>query len=136
MRTITRTALGVLLLLAYVAVSDARWVYRAARALLDARADDPITRYERRYRELRRALPAHGVIGYVDGAEPFGTEEFRRFLLTEYALAPLVLINDTTPELIVGNFNSDSIQPGPTEPGLQPVHDFGDGVWLLRKAGR
>ena len=136
MRTATRSAIGLMLLLAYVAVSDTRWIYRAGRAMLDAGEEDHITRYERRYRELKLALPRRGVIGYVSGAGPFGTEEFRRYLLTEYALAPLVVINDTTPDLIVGNFHPDSVPAGPPSPGLQLVRDFGDGVWLLRRTSR
>lgn len=135
---VTRAGIGLLLLLLYAAVSDARWIYRAGRGLIDARGEDAITRYERRFRGLRRALPAQGVIGYVSGAGPegFTTEDFRRFLLTEYALAPLVLINDTAPELIVGNFNPDSTPSAPPAPDLQLVRDFGDGVWLLRKVRR
>ena len=136
MSGLTRSGLGVLLLLAYAAVSDARWIYRAGRGVLDAAKADSITSYERRYRDLKQALPRQGVIGYVSGAEQFGTEEFKRFLLTEYALAPLVLINDTTPDLIVGNFHPDSVPSGPPAPDLRLVRDFGDGVWLLRKAGR
>jgi hypothetical protein len=78
------------------------------------------------------------VIGYVSGTGPegFTTEDFRRFLLTEYALAPLVLINDTVPELIVGNFTPDSAPSAPPEPDLQLVRDFGDGVWMLHKVRR
>ena len=136
MMAATRSTLGVLLLLTYVAVSDARWVYRAGQGLLDAGKADSITSYERRYRELRQALPHQGVIGYIHGTEQFGTDEFKRFLLTEYALAPLVLINDTTPELIVGNFHPDSVPAAPPAPNLQLLRDFGDGVWLLRKAHR
>lgn len=135
---VTRAGIGLLLLLLYAAVSDARWIYRAGRGLIDARGEDTITRYERRFHGLRRALPARGVIGYVSGAGPegFKTEDFRRFLLTEYALAPLVLINDTAPELIVGNFTPDSAPSAPPAPDLQLVRDFGDGVWLLRKVRR
>ena len=69
MKAATRSALGVLLLLTYVAVSDARWIYRAGRGVLDAGKADSITSYERRYRELKQALPRPGVIGYVSGAE-------------------------------------------------------------------
>jgi len=135
---VTRAGIGLLLLLLYAVVSDARWIYRAGRGLMDARADDPITSYERRFRELRRALPVGGVIGYVSGAPPghFTAEDFRRFLLAEYALAPLVLINGTAPDLIVGNFTPDSMPSAPPAPGLQLVRDFGEGVWLLRKVGR
>jgi hypothetical protein len=51
-------------------------------------------------------------------------------------LAPLVQINDTVPELIVGNFTPDSAPSAPPAPDLQPVRDFGGGVWLLRKVRR
>ena len=128
--------MGLLLLLAYVAVSDARWAYRAGRAALEAGKVDSITSYEGRYRELRQALPRQGIIGYVSGTEQFGTEEFKRFLLTEYALAPLVLIRDSTPDLVVGNFHPDRVPAEPPSPDLRLVRDFGDGVWLLRKVGR
>jgi hypothetical protein len=135
---VTRAGIGLLLLLLYAGVSDARWIYRAGRGLIDAREEDAITRYEHRFRGLRRALPAQGVIGYISGTGPegFTTEDFRRFLLTEYALAPLVLINDTVPELIVGNFTPDSAPSAPPAPDLQRVRDFGGGVWLLRKVRR
>ena len=136
MSRVTRRGLGLLLVLAYVTVSDARWIYRAGRGVIEAGQVDSITRYEVRYRALKEALPRRGVIGYVSGAEEFGSEDFKRFLLTEYALAPLVLINDTTPDLIVGNFHPDSVPSEPPTPDLQLVRDFGDGVWLLRKAGR
>ena len=46
------------------------------------------------------------------------------------------LINDTTPDLIVGNFHPDSVPAAPPAPDLRLIRDFGDGVWLLRKARR
>jgi hypothetical protein len=42
---VTRAGIGLLLLLLYAAVSDARWIYRAGRGLIDARGEDPITRW-------------------------------------------------------------------------------------------
>ncbi|MBA3496247.1 MAG: hypothetical protein H0T86_04005 [Gemmatimonadales bacterium] len=132
---VTRIQVGLLLLLLYAAVSDARWVYRAVRGVADAARDDPITTYERRFRELRHALPSRGVIGYTSGVQPevFSSEDFRRFVLAEYSLAPLLVLNDTAPELVVGNFAPDSV-PGRPPPGFQLVRDFGRGIWLLRRA--
>ena len=60
MKAATRSAVGLLLLLAYAAVSDARWIYRAGQGVLDAGEVDSITSYERRYRELKQALPRAG----------------------------------------------------------------------------
>jgi hypothetical protein len=133
---ITRVGAGVVLLCLYAAVSDARWSYRAVRGWADSRHEDRISRDGDRFREIRRALPAHGVVGYISGAQPdtFTTEDFRRFLLAEYALAPLILIHDTTPDLIVGNFPPDSVPSALRERGLSLVRDFGDGVWLIRRA--
>jgi hypothetical protein len=99
---------------------------------------DPITRYERRFSGLKRVLPQRGVVGYSSGLPPqeFGSEDFKRFLLTEYALAPLVIVNDTGPQLVIGNFDPKRIRSAPALPGLEMVRDFGDGLRLLRKASR
>ena len=131
---ITRAQLGVVLLLVYAAVSDARWIYRAAVGLAARGQDDPITRYERRFRELKAVLPSRGLIGYVGDALPenYTSEDFKRFVLTEYGLAPLVVVNDTLPDLVVGNLASDSARIEPP-PGFQLVRQFGDGVWLFRR---
>ena len=133
----TRAGLGLLLLLLYTAVSDARWIYRAGRGLIEARGRttspgmSSLPRIEAGASGAGSDRLRHGT-----GPEGFTTEDFRRFLLTEYALAPLVLINDTVPELIVGNFTPDSVPSAPPAPDLQLVRDFGDGVWLLRKVRR
>lgn len=132
----TRVRAGLVLLLLYAGVSDARWLYRAVRGGLDARRVDPITRYELRFSALERALPRRGVVGYTSGLPPeeFVSEDFRRFLLTEYALAPLVIVNDTTPQLVIGNFPPDSVPSTLSTDRRRVVRDFGDGVWLIRKA--
>jgi hypothetical protein len=134
----TRVRAGLVLLLLYAGVSDARWLYRAVRGGLDARRVDPITRYELRFSALKRALPLRGVVGYTSGLPPeeFVSEDFKRFLLTEYALAPLVIVNDTTPQLVIGNFDPERIRAAPALRGLETVRDFGDGLRLLRKASR
>jgi hypothetical protein len=134
----TRVRAALVLLLIYAGVSDFRWLYHAVRAGLGARRVDPITRYERRFGALKRILPHRGVVGYTSGLSPeeFGSEDFKRFLLTEYALAPLVIVNDTTPRLVIGNFDPERIRSAPALPGLETVRDFGEGLRLLRKASR
>ena len=132
---ITRACVGLLLLLGYAALSDARWIYRAARGIAAAGQQDDVSRYDQRFRKLEQALPARGVIGYTSGAQAdaFTSEDFRRFLLTEYALAPRLVVNDTAPEWVVGNFMPDSV---PAEPptGWRVVVEGDPGVWLLRRA--
>ena len=65
-----RPGAALLLILLYGGVSTARWVHRARPA---GPAQDEITAYESRFRLLRSALPARGVVGYLGYPEPTGT---------------------------------------------------------------
>ena len=137
----TRPAVALLLRLLYAGVSTARWVYRAALRPAGP-AQDEITAYESRFRLLRSALPARGVVGYLGHPEPTGATpqdsnaaallHFRRYLLAQYSLAPVLLIESTDHDLIVGNFDPGSSPPVP--PGFRLVRDFGDGLVLFRRA--
>jgi hypothetical protein len=90
---------------------------------------------------LRSALPARGAVGYLGHPKPTGATptdsnaaallHFRRYLLAQYSLAPVLLIEGTDHELIVGNFFPGSSPPAP--PGFRLVRDFGDGVVLFRR---
>ena len=134
-----RPGAALLLILLYGGVSTARWVHRAARPA--GPAQDEITAYESRFRLLRSALPARGVVGYLGYPEPTGITpqdsnaaallHFRRYLLAQYSLAPVLLIESTDHELIVGNFVPESLPPAPR--GFRLVRDFGDGVLLFRR---
>jgi len=132
---ITRDRIGLILILAYAALSDARWVYRAGRGAIEARQEDPVSRYERRFRGLGPMLPPRGVVGYMSGAQPatFTSEDFRRFLLVQYALAPVLIVNDTAPKLVVANFAADSIPLDPPK-GFDLIASAEPGVWLLRRS--
>src|SRR5260370_15480415 len=68
-------------------------------------AQDEITRYEARFRLLRGALPPTGVVGYFSEANlpPHDLDWWKGFCLSEYALAPLILVDNTTPALVIGN---------------------------------
>lgn len=138
----TRVRIALLLLLLYAAASTVRWLQRTA--MRPARSgQDEITVHDRRFAVLRPVLPPHGVVGYLGHPEPTGPTprdsnaaallHFRRYLLAQYALAPLVLIESTEPEFVVGNFDPGGELPAPA--GLQVIRDFGDGLVLFRRAG-
>lgn len=122
------------LVLVYAGASTLRWLDRAAEWPARS-AQDEISAYQRRLEALRPVLPARGVVGYLGDPEPTGPgalQHFRRYLLAQYSLAPLLLIESTEPELVVGNFD-----PGPTPAppaGFQLVRDFGDGLVLFRRS--
>lgn len=137
----TRSRIALLLVLAYAGVSVARWLHRAAE-WPPASAQDEISANDRRLAELRPALPARGVVGYLGHPEPTGPTprdsnaaallHFRRYLLAQYALAPLVLIESTEPEFVVGNFDPGPLPPAP--PGFHLIRDFGGGRVLFRRS--
>lgn len=138
-----RVWLAVLMVLLYAGASSVRWLHRSAD--WPARPGlDEISAYDRRFAELRPVLPAGGVIGYLGHPAPTGSTpreanaaallHFRRYLLAQYALAPLLLIESTEPDLVVGNFEAGAQPPPPV--GFRVVRDFGEGLLVFRRSGR
>ena len=134
-----RVALGLVLL--YAVASGGAWIRLAATAP-GRSVPDEISTYELRFQELRAALPAQGVVGYLGRPDPTGPTpgepdvasllHFKRHLLAQYALAPVLLLESTEPEFVVGNFDPGTVPPTPA--GFRIVRDFGDGLVLFRRA--
>lgn len=94
---------------------------------------DEVGLYVKRFDELKAALPPHGVVGYVsdDYSEP------KRFMLTRYALAPLVLDERVDHPFVVGVVgNSSNVESISQANDLSVVRDFGDGIVLYRRESR
>ncbi|HEU4649766.1 MAG TPA: hypothetical protein VFS33_11940 [Gemmatimonadales bacterium] len=138
-----RVGLAVLVILLYAGATTMQWITRAVTAR-PRQGQDEISVYERRFEPLRTLLPARGTVGYLGHPDPTGpTPEaanaaallhFRRYLLAHYALAPLLLIESTTPEFVVGNFEDGAVPPPPA--GFHLVRDFGNGLVLYWRPNR
>ena len=123
--------------------STARWARRAAQWPSRAGGDE-ISTYEHRFDRLRPALPPTGVIGYLGHPDPGSPAttgapspallHFRRYLLAQYSLAPLLLVERTSPDFVIGNFEPGNEAPPPT--GFYRAGDFGDGLVLFRRGQR
>ncbi|KPJ52544.1 MAG: hypothetical protein AMS16_06275 [Planctomycetes bacterium DG_58] len=104
-------------------------------------ADDRITVYERRFEELKKDLPADAVVGYVSdktAEQPSGGKPFTGsdVLLTQYALAPVIVSNAVKTDLVVGNFQDPrNIASLARKEGLVLVRDYGLGVALFKRKG-
>jgi hypothetical protein len=138
---VSRTRLGLALVLLYTLASGAAWLKLAASAT-GRSAPDEISTYEGRFQEIRAALPARGVVGYLGRTDPAGRTpaerdassllDFKRYLLAQYALAPLVLIESTEPDFVIGNLDSGKAPSMPA--GFRIERDFGDGLVLFRRS--
>ena len=91
---------------------------------------------EQRFAALRTVLPPRGIVGYL--SDTGGNQDsLRRYYLTQYSLAPVVVAPDANRELVIANFSSPStIARLADEHGLSVERDFGNGVALLKRRPR
>jgi hypothetical protein len=139
----TRARIALVLVLLYAGASTVRWLQRAA-AWPPVAGQDEISVTERRFAKLRTTLPARGLVGYVGDPEPTGATareanaaallHFRRYLLAQYFLAPVLLVENLEPAVVVGNFEVGATPPTPA--GFRIVREFGDGLVLFRRTDR
>jgi hypothetical protein len=138
---VMRTRIALALVLLYALTSGAAWL-KLATSTTGRSAPDEISTYERRFQEVRAALPARGVVGYLGRTDSAGRTpaereassllDFKHYLLAQYALAPVVLIESTEPDFVVGNFDSETARSTPA--GFRIERDFGNGLVLFRRS--
>jgi hypothetical protein len=100
-------------------------------------AESEIGFFDHRFEGLRKSLPASGVAGYLSDQTFGDTQSVGEFLLAQYSLAPVVIVNNTNQSLVVGNFHTPNLDPAMyASRGLVPVVNLGNGAWLFRRAGK
>ena len=127
----TRVKLGALALLGLTALLTNLSYLRESRwGTPSSPSPSKFAAYERRFDELRKALPGRGVVGYVsDETDEF--EKTENYYLTQYVLAPLVVVRGADRPWVVGNFGHGGQSAAAAGARLTPVKDFGDGVVLF-----
>lgn len=138
---VIRRRIALALVLVYAAVTTVQWIDEAARWPRSAGGDE-ISANDARFDELREVLPPSGRIGYLGDPPVAGNtprerndaalRHFRRYLLAQYALAPVVLVENTEPDLVVGNFDDGAVRPAPD--GFELARELGEGLVLYRRA--
>ncbi|MGD2216128.1 MAG: hypothetical protein PVJ64_05205 [Gemmatimonadales bacterium] len=99
---------------------------------------------DERLRPLREHLPQRGVVGYasdgLSGSAFTTVDALRDYFLTQYALAPVIVVRGTNFPIVVGNYPADSAVETTGarayRAGLVVRRDLGDGVLLLEGEGR
>jgi hypothetical protein len=95
-----------------------------------------VVQYESRFSDISKDLPKDSVIGYLTDADPNLTSTSAGYYLAEYALAPVVVANNTDQKLVMANAHTPQPPQFYQSRGLELVRDYGNGVMLLRKAAR
>jgi hypothetical protein len=96
--------------------------------------DDKVSVYEARFSDLRPLLADHDTVGFItDSSE---TQHLEEYTLTQYVIAPTILIDSTDCcELVIGHF-LDPNYDGYTELDyLRIVQRFPDNVILFEYIG-
>jgi len=135
-----RARIAFALVLSSLLLSQLAVIVSLVQRLPSAMATEGMARYEQRFAEARKVLPHSGVIGYLsDPPETGGVTQAlyeRRYYSAQYHLAPLVIANSTEPELILGNFFfTGGAQKAMAGRKFVVLHDFRNGVFILRKEG-
>jgi hypothetical protein len=134
-----RAHLAAVLVLVFALTSGARLVNKVLHAGDRLRTPDEVSEYDRRLAPLRERLPRDAVVGYVSDPQPAtmsmaeGRLHYKKYLLTRYALAPVLVIRNQQPTLIVGNFNDPSSVEQAARRGLERLEAFGEGIVLFRR---
>lgn len=89
--------------------------------------------FENRFGDLAKAATAQTVFGYYTDLPPDDPSDQPEYYLTQYTLAPAIVVTTTTEREVVANMHSAS----PDLKALQsrrltPVRNFGNGILLCR----
>jgi hypothetical protein len=117
--------LALVCMLPIINVSVFRGQVKRAVAKNDRIAED-------RLRELRASLPSEGRVGYLSNENRRASSaSMKRYYLTQYAVAPVVLEEGPTQKLVIANFEGADLPANIKN--FDVIRDFGGGLILLRK---
>ena len=91
--------------------------------------DHTVAAHDKRMAPLREALPRRGVVGYVTDVKGPAGDPIKRYYLTQYALAPVIVAQFPTYDFVVGDFDDPAKATPPA--GYSLRKDFGNGVLLF-----
>jgi len=104
-------------------------IFRVLR--LSSGQDQEISCDIKRFDGVKEYLGDRRVVGYVYR----GGFNLRNYYLAQYALVPIIVVNNSNLPLVIGNFgrrNRRFIRKS-IEPKYEVVKNFGNGVFLLRR---
>lgn len=90
-----------------------------------------ISSYIKRYDGVKEHLGDYPIVGYVYR----GKFDVKNYYLTQYALVPILVVNDPNLPLVIGNFGrrTHHFIRRSIRPKYEVIKNFGNGVFLLRR---
>jgi len=131
-----RRTTGILLLGLLSLLSSVNVFRRTEPFQIGSLGRDEISVYLKRFEALRKTLPAHATVGYESDLEGplWDRDEARRFYLTEYALAPVIIVAGTKSDVVIGNYRDPARNCRICKANdFVLIADFGDGLILFQK---
>jgi hypothetical protein len=102
--------------------------------------DDPVADWEIRFRPLKKQLPfTRGAVGYISnssipGASFNAANDEGEYVLTQYAMAPIIIVKGTGQEWNIANLDKDAFALwSKTNQGQFEVIPFKDRLYLLHR---
>ena len=120
-------------------------LYASVQNLISTRelgsvAEDPVAQWEVRFGPLKEQLPfVRGVVGYISESDVSGAEfdpanDEGEYILTQYALAPIIIVRGTDQEWNVANLGKEAFASWSTEDGEEfDVLSLRGGLYLLHR---
>jgi hypothetical protein len=105
-------------------------------------SEDAVRNWEKRIAPLEADLPKRGKIGYLsewdlEGWSGGQSDMDNEYRLTQYALAPLLLVRGHDYAQIVVNLSSEEdVQRMEEQYGVRMVHTYGFGIYLFAGPGQ
>jgi hypothetical protein len=134
-----RPTLAGVYLLALASLASSASLVRHADAIGRGRTGrDDVSTFLRRLDPLRRMLPSHGTVGYeADSQDPLAErEDVRRFYLTQYAVAPVIVVAGVDRDLVIGDYRVPDRCRICKSQDFTLAADFGHGLMLFRRKAR
>lgn len=133
-----RLALG-LIVLASLAASIQNLL---ATRSLGSTTDDPVADWEKRFAPIEAHLPfKRGVVGYISDSSIPGipydaANDEGEYVLTQYALAPIIIVKGTNEEWNIANLSRSAFEAwDKSNAGRYDVVPFKGGLYLLHRVG-
>jgi hypothetical protein len=134
-----RGLLGVILLGSLAASTQNLFATRN----LGSTTDDPVADWEARFQPVKAMLPfQRGFVGYIsDSAVPGipydAANEEGEYILTQYAMAPVIIVKGTDQEWNVGNLSGLAFQEwNARHAGVFQITPLKGSLYLLQRIGQ